>query len=323
MKAKKLVGVAIPVMLLFGCGVSDKTESKETKTEESKSAKEDEKKSSVKKVKVSKEDYTTRVVGLVEEFDTIFKKHNDTIGELFDGKKKKSDVLDSIKELDGVLDKIESIDPPKEYIEEQKNLEKATGYFRESSKIVEEVFTRKSTREKGEKTDKEMVEESEKILKQGDEYWYKAINSLKDKNTKVGDGTVSVKDIKDLDKKAGIDYDAVQKNVIDGTELIGNWGVQTSDGFKPSFILKGGSPKIFEVYNAEEYPKKTNHIEGTWEYDKASLILKLHITKQMSNGVEAEVVQKDIDYKVQNYDRKNLQLFNDKSFNTTRYVKQS
>ena len=34
---KKLLGVAVPVMLLFGCGVSEKTNtSKQEKTEESK-----------------------------------------------------------------------------------------------------------------------------------------------------------------------------------------------------------------------------------------------------------------------------------------------
>nr|WP_242220204.1 hypothetical protein [Bacillus cereus group sp. BfR-BA-01380] len=52
------------------------------------------------------------------------------------------------------------------------------------------------------------------------------------------------------------------------------------------------------------------------------MMLKLHISKQLANGVVAEVVHKDIDYKVQNYDTKNLQLYNENSKDTTRYVKQ-
>ncbi len=41
------------------------------------------------------------------------------------------------------------------------------------------------------------------------------------------------------------------------------------------------------------------------------------------NETEAEVIHKDVEYKVQNYDKKNLQLFNNETFNTTSYVKQS
>ena len=43
-----------------------------------------------------------------------------------------------------------------------------------------------------------------------------------------------MKDLKELDKKAGINTDNVMKNVKDGTELIGNWGFQGTDGFNMS-----------------------------------------------------------------------------------------
>ena len=47
-----------------------------------------------------------------------------------------------------------------------------------------------------------------------------------------------MKDLKELDKKAGINTDNVMKNVKDGTELIGNWGFKGTDGFIMSLILK-------------------------------------------------------------------------------------
>ena len=109
MNAKKLLGVAVPVMLLFGCGVSEKTNtSKQEKTEESKVK---ESKSNSKKEKVSKEDYPNKVYKLGVEFDKLFAEHNNITREVFDGKKKKSDIVDSVKELNKVLDKFESIDP--------------------------------------------------------------------------------------------------------------------------------------------------------------------------------------------------------------------
>ena len=90
-------------------------------------------------------------------------------------------------------------------------------------------------------------------MKEGDIYWLKAFKDLEG-DIKIGDGTVSMKDLKELDKKAGINTDNVMKNVKDGTELIGNWGFQGTDGFNMSLILKGD--KTFETYGKGEYPNK-------------------------------------------------------------------
>ena len=317
MNAKKLLGVAVPVMLLFGCGVSEKTNtSKQEKTEESKVK---ESKSNSKKEKVSKEDYPNKVYTLGVEFDKLFAEHNNITREVFDGKKKKSNVVDSMKELNKMLDKFESIDPPAEYVNQQKDFEKAIGYFRESFSLINEVFTRKEKREKGDKTDKELIEKSEKLVKEGDIYWLKAFKALEG-DIKIGDGTVSVKDLKELDKKAGINTDNVMKNVKDGTELIGNWGFQGTDGFNMSLILKGD--KTFETYGKGEYPNKKNYIEGTWEYDKEAFTIYLHLNKRLVDGVEDTIQKKKIAYKVQDYDGENLRLFNETSFNTIKYVKQ-
>ncbi|PGE13336.1 hypothetical protein COM64_25565 [Bacillus toyonensis] len=318
MNAKKLLGVAVPVMLLFGCGVSEKTNtSKQEKTEESKVK---ESQSNSKKEKVSKEDYPNKVYKLGVEFDKLFAEHNNITREVFDGKKKKSDIVDSVKELNKVLDKFDSIDSPTEYVNQQKDFEKAISYFRESFSLINEVFTRKEKREKGDKTDKELIEKSEKLVKEGDIYWLKAFKDLEG-DIKIGDGTVSMKDLKELDKKAGINTDNVMKNVKDGTELIGNWGFKGADGFNMSLILKGD--KTFETYGKGEYPNKKNYIEGIWEYDKEAFTLYLHLNKRLVDGVEDTIQKKKIAYKVQDYDGENLRLFNETSFNTIKYVKQS
>ncbi len=39
------------------------------------------------------------------EFDKLFAEHNNITRDVFDGKKKKSDIVDSVKELNKVLDK--------------------------------------------------------------------------------------------------------------------------------------------------------------------------------------------------------------------------
>ena len=145
---------------------------------------------------------------------------------------------------------------------------------------------------------------------------------MKNEITKSQGGGLESQELKGVTTGSGVDYDNVKKNVKDGTEIIANWGIMRDGKFNPLFILKGGSPKTFEIYTAGDYPNKTNYAEGTWEYDKSNMVLKMHITKQFANGLEAEVMQKDVEYKVQNYDTKNLQLYNEKAKTTTRYVKQ-
>lgn len=69
-----------------------------------------------KKEKVLKEDYFNKVYKLGVEFDKLFVEYNNIIREVFDGKKKKLDIVDSVKELNKVLDKFELIDFFVEYV---------------------------------------------------------------------------------------------------------------------------------------------------------------------------------------------------------------
>ncbi|EMA6343493.1 DUF3994 domain-containing protein [Bacillus cytotoxicus] len=332
MKAKNLVCFALPLMLLGGCGTdSSEKDSKKAATtvqdedkpstskkeDKSSTEKKEDEQTAVKGDQLTVKEYPSKIMALAAE---LIKTGVD-IQTMATSNKTEAE---KIKEFEGLVERvkvttksIKEVNPPNEFKEDHQTVIKAMDTYSKAYTLQLE-----SVKE----MDEEKMKTSLNMIAEGGKYWKEATANIAKKKgelAKRGDGTVSNKETKDLDKKEGIDYDAVQSNVVDGTELIGNWGVQTTEGFKLIFILKGGSSKTFEVYNAGDYPNKTNHIEGTWDYDKNSLTLNLHITKQMSNGVEAEVVHKDIAYKVQNFDRKNLQLFNDKSSNTTRYVKQS
>lgn len=323
MKAKKLVTLALPIMLLGGCGTVEKP-SKEAKTESKSESKAEAKESSkdVQKVRVLAEDYPQYLIDLGNEFEASFKTLTTNINDSLDGKKSKQDILSSIDEANKVIAKFEAIDPPNKYVDTQKDIEKAVVKYKKSLSLLKDAYTRDKSNSNDKRTDKEIVEQAEQILHEGDKYWIAVYKEMKNEVTKSKGGGVESQDLKDSTTDAGVDYDAVKKNVLDGTELIANWGVTRDGKFNPLFILKGGSPKTFEVYTAGDYPNKTNYIEGTWECDKSNMMLKLHISKQMANGVVAEVVHKDINYKVQNYDTKSLQLYNEDSKAITRYVKQ-
>ncbi|MGF2714576.1 DUF7018 domain-containing (lipo)protein [Bacillus cereus] len=333
MKANKLVALALPIMLMGGCVTVDKTESKEAKTEESakeKESKTDEKASNskeesksskdVQKVRVLAEDYPMYLIDLGNEFDKSFNSFNATVGDFFDGKKDRKDVLAKIDDMNKVMDKFEAIDPPNKYVDSQKDMEKAIVKYRKAFTGIERAFSQTADKNTGGKTDKEVIQQSETLIKEGDKYWLAVYQNMKEEVTKSNGGAVSSNEKTEVSNSSGVNVENVKKNVTDGTELIADWGIQTSDGFKASFIVKGGN--TFEIYKAGSFPDKNNVVEGAWSYDKNAMTLKLHITKQMVNGTEAEVVRKDIDYIVQNYDKKSLQLLNKETNNTTRYVKQ-
>ena len=324
MKAKKLVGLAVPVMLLLGGCMTIEKPSKEAKTESKSESKAEAKDSTsdVKKVRVLAEDYPQYLIDLGNEFDTAFTSFNNTVKDYFDGKKTNQDILNSIEEVNKVIAKFEAIDPPNKYVNSQKDIEKAIVKYKKAFALVKDAHTRDKSNSNDKRTDKEIIDQAEQIIHEGDTYWIAVYKEMKNEVTKSKGGGVESQDLKDSTTGTGVDYDVVKKNVLDGTELIADWGVTRDGKFNPLFILKGGSPKTFEVYTAGDYPNKTNYIEGTWEYDKSNMMLKLHISKQMANGVVAEVVHKDINYKVQNYDKKNLQLYNEDSKAITRYVKQ-
>lgn len=310
MKVKKLITAAVPVMLLFGCGV-EKTDS--TNTEKAAQSQ-----TVVKKEKVSKEDYPNKINDLCVEFDEVFAEYNAVTEDFLQGKKEKEDVIAKLKELNGVVDKFLAIDPPSEYKDTQKDVEKAMNHYIKSFKLAEDSFNAKKN---AKPSAKDFMDKATVELEEGDKYWKKFNKALEDKVT-FGDGTITIKDLKELDKKAGIDVDAIEKHLSkDGKELIGIWGFNDPSGFMVSLILK--EDKTFETYGKGEYPDKKNLLTGKWEYIPNTHTFVLHIEKMFEESVEVQDAQRSVRYQIQNFDGENIQLFNAGTFNTIKYVKQN
>ncbi|MED1569551.1 DUF3994 domain-containing protein [Bacillus paramycoides] len=316
MKPNKVLSIALPIILLTGCGGEDKIKEKAEAKQEEKQ----ESKKVAKTHKVPAEFYKKDINAYCKYLEDDFKAYNNELSHISDNTTTREAIIDRIKRLERTIDMFNEVDPPKEYADVHKDVESSMEHFSKAMKLSKEVFSRKEM-PKGGRTDKELLEESDNEIKKGDEYWFKFIKELGFTEGSPN-RAITEAQLNELDNKEGTNLEAVEKNVVDGTELIANWGFETKNGFQPSLILKGGNPKQFEVYLYGDYPKKGNHIEGTWIYDVPSKELRLHIDKQFVNGQEAEVIHKDLKYKVQNYDKKNLQLFNQDSMKITRYTKQ-
>jgi len=306
-KVKKLVGFAIPVMILLSsCGVENKT-SKETKTEVNEKGNQ--------KVRVSEEEYAEYVLDLGTEFTKAYETFIPTVKNKQSSKK----VLDELKRVDKVLTKFDSIDPPNKYEDIQKNIKKSTSSYRTAFSIVRDLYSQDKVNDK--EISREVLEKMKPYLQDGDGYWTTVYNELKTEITMTKGGYLDSEDFKNTKTENVIDYEKMKKDIVDGTELVGNWGIIRKDKFITTFVLKDGNPKTFEMYTEDDYPSKRNIIEGTWEYDRESVMLKLHITKQVTNWVFVSHKKRNIFYMVQNYNENFLQLYNGGPETTTRNVK--
>lgn len=303
MKGKKLIGLSILVvmMLLSGCGVYNKT-SKETKTEVNEKGNQ--------KVRVSEEEYAEYVLDLGNDLNKAFK----TCITSIRGEQSNKKVLANVEGVDKAIAKFKSIEYPSKYKDTQKNLENSIIAYKKAISTIEDSYTK-------DKVDNEKVLENiTPHLQEGDNYWTTVYKVLINDVTMVNGGSLDSEDLNETNN--GVDYEKVKNSVVDGKELTGKWGIVRKGKFITNFILKDGNPKTFEIYKKDDYPSKKNVIEGTWEYDRENMLMKLHITKQVSSGIPIPVKQKNIDYKVQNYDTNYLQVYYWNTQTVTRHIKQ-
>lgn len=124
---------------------------------------------------------------------------------------------------------------------------------------------------------------------------------------------------KGTSEELGINPANMKKYIKDGTELVGNYGIDYGNGVKTTLVLKGD--KTFETYGMGSYPSKQNYITGTYKVDVPSLQLSLKISKAIKDGQEVKLTNDSVMYKIQNYDGNTLQIYHMDGNIRIRYVK--
>ncbi|AIK38181.1 MULTISPECIES: DUF7018 domain-containing (lipo)protein [Bacillus] len=301
MKAKKLVTLAIPIMLLAGCG-TDKTDAKPKEKIESKSETKD---------KLSKEQYPVRMTSLSSELMNKIS----TITEIaMDKTKDEKDLVKEIvkeeTELQKIISKFDKIEPPKGFKDSHKEVLKALDCYSKAYALQVEII-----KGKGKVTDEDRnkSQKSMDLIKEGNGYWKTGFQPIEDATVKqanaLGFDTGAKTDTPSTSKS---DDDNVQISA-DGKELFGSWG-----SYKGSEFHKGLDFREDNSFTAYDDTGKSsyedNHMTGTWLYNADKKQVTMIPTEFVKDGkkIDARQMNAVVDYTVEFFRAGSLRMVDSK-----------
>ncbi|MEI4802949.1 hypothetical protein WAZ07_16850 [Bacillus sp. FJAT-51639] len=259
MKAKKLVSLALPIMLLGGCGADTGADKPSTKVE----AKQD------KKEVLSKDKYLVKINDLAMELtqkiteitDMAMDKSNDEKTFAKEFVKQEADLQKTIK-------KFNSFEPPKEFKDAHKGILKAVDCYSKAYQTQAQELVKKEP-------DQTKLKESMELVKQGKDYWTTGMKPIQKAEDDLQSSTRS-KDKTELAK----DSIKVSEN---GKELVGEWGSYSGSTFNVGLDFRSDGK-----YSAFDDTGKTtheqNHIYGEWIYNADTNKLTLDASEYVKDG---------------------------------------
>ncbi|WP_242215694.1 DUF7018 domain-containing (lipo)protein [Bacillus cereus group sp. BfR-BA-01383] len=288
MRAKKLVTLAVPFMLLVGCG-TDKTEAKPKEKVESKEE---------TKEKLSKEKYPLRMTKLSSELvNQITVITEIAMDKDKDEKVLKKEIIKEESELQKIIAKFKQVAPPKEFVDSHKQILKAVDCYSKAYALQVEVINGKG---KITEEDRSKSQKSMDLIKEGNEYWQKGYAPLQD---------AQLDQANELGKKTGVQFDKPSTSSSDddsvqvsqdGKELLGEWG-----NYKGSEFHKGLDFREDNSFTAYDDTGKTsyedNHMTGTWIFDADKKQVTLLPTEFVKDGkkIDAKNTNAFVEYKLE------------------------
>ncbi|PEE39404.1 DUF6376 family protein [Bacillus pseudomycoides] len=260
MKAKKLVTLALPIMLLGGCG-TDKVEKKaDTKVEAKAKEKE----------KLPKVDYMSRMFALQNELNSKITEFGETA---YQTKDKSNDINKlnkklekEIGEIQEIITRFDEVEPPKELEETHKKILKGADCY---SKSFADILKRS----KNGSITKESTEESKKLVLKGKEYLDEGFKTMDEEYKQT--------------MKTNLENHKNASLPKDGKEFTGEWGSYVGDKYtKGTEFREDGTYTIFDDVNNTPY--ENTHMDGKWSYNTDTKQMTLTITEFVQDGKKAE-----------------------------------
>ncbi|EJR92999.1 MULTISPECIES: DUF7018 domain-containing (lipo)protein [Bacillus] len=273
MKAKKLITLALPIMLMGGCA-TDKTETKAKDKVEAKS----ETKEKVVKEKMSKEDYPDHMYKLKSdleyELNNFMQLAAQTKDKSNDIHKLNKELYEKETEIQGIISKFHKIEPPKEFEKEHETILKGVDCYSESFTLI--VKSAKSNSITKEKTQK-----SKDLVLKGNDYINEGYgDTLSDALTKA-----SAKKLEEQQKN-----EKPSEFPKDSKEFVGEWGhIEGSEFVKALDFKEDGTYTIFDDKGKTSF--EDNHMTGRWSYKPDSKQFTMTIGEYVKDGQKMDTSQ--------------------------------
>lgn len=287
----RLKGMALAVfiaLILTGCGLLSGTSDKEEST------------TNFATSQTTEEEYIKKIVSLNKKLQSNIRQL-----DVETASTPEKQIENTLKSLEKLVDEYRSLQPPEQYGDIQEIYLQAMDSYDQTIDILRKVLK---------EDNEDLWKQSKEPLEEADTYLVNAHTKLRERITPSAGETVPAEELKELDKLAGIDFEAVENNISDsGIELVGIWG---RVDMEPSVILyQDGS---FESYPHIQSPAGEKRIFGTWKYDKSRHTIELTTSKEDPDEKNAEhLPDRKIELKV--YDFQNDEIFLADAVTLTRY----
>ncbi|EOP59358.1 MULTISPECIES: DUF3994 domain-containing protein [Bacillus cereus group] len=273
MKAKRLITLALPIMLLGGCA----TDKAETKTKDKVEEK------AVTKEKIEKDKYPDHMYKIRSDLELELNKFMQIAAQTKD---KSNDILKLNKELyaketeiQEIITKFHKIEPPKEFEKEHETILKGVDCYSESFTLI--VKSAKSNSITKEKTQK-----SKDLVLKGNDYLKEGYTPLSDYIADRGE-----KRLKQQESTKNSEFPKYAK------EFVGEWGhFEGSEFVKAIDFKEDGTYTIFDDKGKTSF--EDNHMTGKWSYKPDSKQFTMTIGEYVKDGqkVDSSQMHESVDY---------------------------
>lgn len=267
---------------------------------------------------MTEEEYEQHVIAYHQEFKQAF-------DQLAEYRENTSNAIDSVwmsrqglhlQHVYEVMEEYRSLQPPGTYQAVHEKYIEAMEQFEEGLMLYRHGY---------EQGNNKWIESSRAPLSKGEDLWnYAYSNILMTVEIPIGDGSLTNKQLRDMELLAGIDRNSVLLNISeDGRELSGRWGEPNEAGqIEPSLILY--EEHYTEQYAKGEYSSRSNMTFGRWRYDYLTGILTVHVQSEYQDGKnKVKVGQDQMRYDVQRFKDDQLQLMNLDTLETYEYTREA
>ncbi|MGG2016457.1 DUF3994 domain-containing protein [Bacillus sp. S10(2024)] len=288
---RKLLAVALPVMMLGGCAVVTLDKKEDTKVQ-SKEKVETKEKAEPKK-KLEKKEYIKEISFLEDQLETKIGEITQIAGKTKDKtndiKELNKEMIEKEKEIQETIAKFDRIEPPKDLEDAHKTILKAVDCYSKAFANIVKLEKTGSLTKKASEDSKELVLKGNDLLQEG----FKPIKKAQ----------------LDAIESVPVEPTDYVKSLKDGKDLVGEWGTYQGSEFRKGIDFKeDGTYIAYDDSGKTSYDE--NHMLGTWSYKADTKQVNLTAKEFVKDGKKLDTTSSvmSVDYTVTYFEADKLSM---------------